>query len=207
MYCAFFSNQTPSPMPSIFVSDTQLVFGLKAGDEDAFRQIYDRYWHKLYRVAVGKVKAIENAKEIVQDIFLDLWLRHADLDIETLDHYLFSAVKFKVLDYFKHEIVRQNHRDFLTFSQSDADWDTEQEIAYNDLNQSIIACIDQLPPKTKQILELSRLQHKSNMEIADLLGISHRTVEYHIAQGLQNLRLYLRDYIILLLVVLHQYLK
>lgn len=194
-------------MPSTFVSDSQLTLGLKAGDEGAFRQIYDRYWHKLYRVAVGKVKVTENAKEIVQDIFLDLWVRHADLEIEILDHYLLSAVKFKVLDFFKHEIVRKNHRDFLLFSHSDADWDTEQELAYNDLNQAIIACIDQLPPKTRQILELSRLQHKSNTEITVLLGIPHRTVEYHIAQGLQNLRVYLRDYIILLLVALLLWIK
>ncbi|WAC12547.1 RNA polymerase sigma factor [Dyadobacter pollutisoli] len=192
-------------MPNIYIGDSDLVEGLRLGDEDAFEQIYDRYWHKLYRVAENKVRASDEAKEIVQDIFLDLWVRRGTVSIGELEHYLLGAVKFKVLDFFKKEIVRRNYDKFVFINMSEADWDTEEELAYNDLNQSLIACIDQLPPKTRVVFELSKLQHKPNVEIAKILKMSTRSVEYHLSQGLKTLRIQLQDYSIYVLLLIAHY--
>jgi RNA polymerase sigma-70 factor (family 1) len=195
-------------MPNIYTSDAELIDGLKLGDEEAFEQIYDRYWHKLYRIAENKVRASDEAKEIVQDIFLDLWARRGTVDISELEHYLHGAVKFKVLDFFKKEIVRRNYDQFVFFNMSEADWDTEEELAYNDLNQSLIACIDQLPSKTRAVFELSKMQHKPHGEVAKILKISTRSVEYHLSQGLKTLRVQLQDYnIYLLLLLAHHFSK
>jgi RNA polymerase sigma-70 factor (family 1) len=192
-------------MPNIYTTDSELLEGLKLGDEEAFRLIYDRYWHKLYRIAENKVRASDEAKEIVQDIFLDLWLRRGTVNIGELEYYLHGAVKFKVLDFFKKEIVRRNYDQFVFTHMSEADWDTEEELAYNDLNQSLIACIDQLPSKTRAVFELSKMQHKSNGEVAKILKMSSRSVEYHLSQGLKTLRIQLQDYSIYLFLLITHY--
>lgn len=183
-------------MHSILTSDTELIEQLHMGDKVAFQKIYDRYWNRLYRVAVSKVRVTENAKEIVQDIFLDLWQRHQESHINDLERYLFSAVKYKVLDFFKKEVLRKQYADTMADSLSEADWETEEALAYSDLQQTLLSGIDQLPPKTKLIFELNRIQYKSAEEIAQLMGIPLRTVEYHISQGLKTLRHYLKDYLI-----------
>lgn len=183
-------------MHSILTNDTELIEQLHMGDKVAFQKIYDRYWNRLYRVAVSKVRVTENAKEIVQDIFLDLWQRHQESHINDLERYLFSAVKYKVLDFFKKEVLRKQYADTMADSLSEADWETEETLAYSDLQQTLLSGIDQLPPKTKLIFELNRIQYKSAEEIAQLMGIPLRTVEYHISQGLKTLRHYLKDYLI-----------
>ncbi|MDQ6477069.1 RNA polymerase sigma-70 factor [Dyadobacter sp. LHD-138] len=193
-------------MQSIFISNELLVERLEQGDEYAFEQIYDRYWHRLYRAALNKIKVPDEAKEIVQDIFLDLWLRHGTVCIGELENYLHRAVKFKVLDFFKKEIVRRNYDKFAFVNMSEVAWDTEEELAYNDLNQLLIACIDLLPPKTRVVFELSKIQHKSNGEVAKMLKISTRSVEYHLSQGLKTLRIQLQDYDIYIFLLLSQYL-
>ncbi|GLU55261.1 RNA polymerase sigma-70 factor [Dyadobacter frigoris] len=192
---------------STFTSDIERLNALKMGSTTAFEEIYERYWNKLYKIVVGKIKISENAKEIVQDVFLDLWLRREELEIKVLDYYLFGTIKFKIIDFYKKEIVRKNHAESVFANISDADWDTEEELAYNDLNRAIIACIDQLSVRTKNIFELSRIQHKSIGEIAKILNVTTRTVDNHMSQALKILRLQLRDYSVYISLLLFHYLE
>ena len=154
----------------------------------------------MYRAALSKVRTSENAMEIVQEIFLDLWLRRDQVFIEDLERYLFSATKYKVLDFYKKEFTRKQYAESVWVSGLDESYDTEETIAYNELSRSIVACIEQLPEKTRVIFDLNRIQGKSPDEVSDVLGIPLRTVEYHISQGLKSLRRSLRDYLPALLV-------
>lgn len=188
-------------MQGILNGDTESVRQLRMGDENAFKEIYDQYWHKLYVVAVSKVRVSENAKEIVQDIFLDLWQRREEIEINELERYLFSAVKYKVLDFFRKEIMRQRYVDSIAeFSQESEDNPAER-LAFDELKTEILSAISHLPEKTRAIFELNRIEYKTADEIAHLLNIPSRTVEYHITQGLKSLRFHLRDYIISLLIL------
>jgi RNA polymerase sigma-70 factor (family 1) len=186
-------------MQEILSHDVELLQLLRLGDRAAFEEIYNRYRIRLYRAAISKVRTSENAMEIVQEIFLDLWLRREQVLIEDLERYLFSAAKYKVLDFYKKEFTRRQYVDFVQVSGLDESYDTEETIAYNELSKSIVQCIEQLPEKTQVIFELNRIQCKSPDEISDVLGIPLRTVEYHITQGLKALRMSLRDYLLALL--------
>ena len=117
------------------LDNSNLINMLKLGDKLAFQQIYKRYWNRLFKLAISKVKGTDNAKEIVQDIFLDLWHRRQEVTIIDLERYLFSAVKYKVFDYFKKEALRQQYADTVFLNQNDSDDVTADEIAYNDLFQ------------------------------------------------------------------------
>ncbi|PWJ55016.1 RNA polymerase sigma-70 factor (ECF subfamily) [Dyadobacter jejuensis] len=178
-------------------NDTDFIQHLTLTEEHVFKDIYDRYWQKMYRLAQTKVGHSENAKEIVQEIFLDLWQRRKEVEIREIERYLFTSVKYKVLDYIKQEILRKRYIDFVVTNDSDIDCDSEQKIAFKELSTEIATGINQLPEKTKIIFEMSRMQFKSAEEISNVLNISTRTVEYHITQGLRLLRIYLKDYIVI----------
>ncbi|ACT93487.1 RNA polymerase sigma factor [Dyadobacter fermentans] len=189
-------------MQEILTNDAELLQLLRLGDRAAFEEIYNRYRIRMYRAALSKVGTSENAMEIVQEIFLDLWLRRDQVVIEDLERYLFSATKYKVLDFYKKEFTRKQYAESVQVTGPGKSYDTDETIAYNELSRSIVACIEQLPEKTRVIFDLNRIQGKSADEISGVLGIPLRTVEYHITQSLKALRFSLRDYLLTLIVTL-----
>lgn len=186
-------------MKDTIVNDAELVLLLETGDERAFREIYDRYWHKLYRMAVGKVGSQENAKELIQDIFLDLWFRRNEVHIDELDRYLSSAVKYRVLNFIKKEIVKKKYELSVFAKSPETNRSTEDTLAFRELQQAIMTGIEQLPPKVQHIFRLNRIEHRSAFEISELLKMPERTVEYNITQALRLMREYLKDYMVYLL--------
>lgn len=172
------------------VPDIELL-KLLAGDEDvqAFNEIYNRYWHKAYGAAFKRLKVTEVCEEIVQDIFTDLWFRRKELVITTsFPVYLFSAVRYKVINYIHKELLKSSHRKFTALSASELDNSTEERVIAGDLHSRLQLEVTQLPEKCREVFELSRKEHKSNREIAQSLGISEKTVENHITKALRRLR-------------------
>lgn len=186
-------------MEGILTDEAKQLQLLRAGDKAGFEQIYHQFRLKLYRYAISKVQSEENAMEIVQEIFLDLWLRREQVMIDDMERYLYGAVKYKVLDFYKKELQRKRYAESVQLGSLDGSRETEEELAYKELSQSISLCIEKLPKKTKTIFELNRIECKSADEISQLLSVPLRTVEYHITQGLKALRVSLKDYLILLL--------
>ncbi|MCE7040093.1 RNA polymerase sigma factor [Dyadobacter sp. CY312] len=186
-------------MEGILTNEAELLQLLRQGDKAAFEEIYHQFRSRLYRTALSKVRTDENAMEIVQEIFLDLWQRRELVQIEDLERYLYTAVKYKVLDFYKKEVQRKLYAESVKLNSLDESSDTEEVLAYNELSQSIFSCIEKLPEKTRVIFELNRIQCQTADEISQMLDIPLRTVEYHITQGLKSLRTNLKDYIIALL--------
>ena len=184
------------------VTDAVLLERLGTGDQNAFQEIYQRYWYKLFQVARRKVLFEEDAEEIVQDIFVDLWERREQLLINDLSKFLFKAVKYQILDYIKAQLVRQSYQNSNQLFNQNTDTQTEEQLALKDLNEAILTGIDQLPSKTQEIFRLNRLEGKSAKEIAALLQIPERTIEYHITQALRTMRSYLKDFIVYTLSIL-----
>lgn len=178
------------------VTDNDLLISLRDDDEDAFKVIYQRYWYKLYAVAKRKVHSTEDAEEIVQDIFVDLWDRRTAVQIVELDRFLYTAVKYKVLNYIKAQIIRQNYQTNALMTTEDVDNCTEDVLALNDLNEAVRDGLGGLSAKTREIFYLARIEGNSVREVARRLQIPERTVEYHLAQSTRSLRLFLRDFVV-----------
>jgi RNA polymerase sigma-70 factor (family 1) len=189
-------------MQSTLISDAELISHLEAGDEHAFQEIYERYWHRLYKMAASKVDCQENAKEIVQDVFLNLWHRRKEVHIDELDRYLFTAVKYGALKSIRNEIVRRKYQETFIKTTSEFSPETENTLAFEELNNAISQGMTQLPDKVREIFRLNRMQHKSAREISEMLKIPERTVEHHITQALHLMRSHLKDYLISLFITL-----
>ena len=176
------------------LTDDLLLRLLQASDERAFRALYLRYWKRLFTTACYKLKSKEAAEEIVQNIFVSLWEKRATLQIESLENYLFTAVKYKVINYVESLMVRQAGQKQLAGVTTDQS--AEETIMINDLHAAIRQALLQLPPKTREVFTMSRFEKYSVKEIARHMNLTEKAVEYHITQSLKLLRISLKDYMI-----------
>jgi RNA polymerase sigma-70 factor (family 1) len=166
--------------------DSNLTTRLHADESDAFQEIYRRYWKNLYAVTVRKVRS-DIAEEIVQDVFVNLW-KNREKPIDNLKHYLFSAVKYGVLNHIKAEAVSERYLDFAKIQPQPVDTATEQNLYLADLNRQIEVVLASLPDKTKTVFSMSRFEYLPVKEIAAQLSLSEKAVEYHLTQALKALR-------------------
>jgi RNA polymerase sigma-70 factor (ECF subfamily) len=183
------------------LTDTELITSLhKNEDVAAFVEIYNRYWDKLFNAAYKRIKNTESCEEIVQEVFTTFWIKHDEICINTgLSNYLYTAVRNKVIDYYRKQLVRTNFS--LNVVHKDYDNSSEQSLILKELHEQIELSINQLPEKCKSVYLLSRMDYHSNKEIASQLNISEKTVEGHLTKALKHLRVSLSDFLILLLFI------
>ena len=185
------------------LSDDELLVLIKQDKLSAFKELYSRYWKKLYAEAYKRLSSKELAEEIVQELFANLWLqRHARQINSTVGGYLYNAVTNRVIDQYRKEMVRNRHRDAMMVTHAEADNATEDAIMLRDLAYAIETEVSQLPDKCRQVYELSRNEYKSNKEIALMLGISEKTVENHLTKALKRLRVGLGHYLPVIALIL-----
>lgn len=176
-------------------SDAILWEGIKQDDSKAFACLYDRYWRRIFTTAFSHVKDREVCSEIVHDIFLNIWLKRDDLDIESFEKYLKAAARYHV---YKHQ--RAQKRKPITYTADVEEQSRgmhvnrgEEGLHEADLEKKMNQILATLPQRCREIFLMSREEQLSNEEIASRLGISKRTVENQITYALKQLREALRD--------------
>nr|WP_279592420.1 sigma-70 family RNA polymerase sigma factor [Hymenobacter defluvii] len=164
----------------------------------AFAEVYERYWYRVFSLAYRKLKSRETAEELVQELFAALWHKRAEKTIVQLDHYLLAAINHRVLSYIRAYRVRTHYAAYCHTVQIETTHETEEALAASDLTAAFLRGVELLPEKSKQVFQLSRLEHQSVEEIATHLGVTSKTVEYHLTKSLKLLRLYLREFMVML---------
>jgi RNA polymerase sigma-70 factor, ECF subfamily len=177
------------------LEEQYLIYGLLSQNKIVFDFIFHYYYSGLCAYCERITGNQQAAEDIVQDLFVTLWIKHQQIHIESsLKSYLFTAVKNRSLDYLKKEKRKSG---FHTSVEQDklpenlsSFWFAEAEL------QAIInKCLEKLPPRCSEIFTLSRMNGLKNEEIATNLGISKRTVELQISNALKQLRTDLKDYL------------
>jgi len=175
--------------------DSRLLVALQADDPTAFETIYNRMASKLLHYVNSRIQNREQSEEIVQEIFVSLWVRRQEIDIHnSIEAYLYAAAKYQLLNYIRSESVRNKYAEHFALFTSMQSENTEELINLTDLKTAIEEHVSQLPPKCQQVFRLSRFTGKSIQEIADEMSISTRTVENYITQALKHLRQALSQY-------------
>jgi RNA polymerase sigma-70 factor (ECF subfamily) len=176
------------------LSDDILINLLKANDENAFKEIYIRFWKQTFNTAYYKLNDKEASKELVQSLFVRIWERRATNNINNLQAYLQTAIKNSIINYLASLIVKEKYENSL--SQICATSTTiESTLIYNDLNTAIDNALQHLPTKTATIFRMSRFENISAKEIGMGFNISEKAVEYHITQSLKLMRLHLHEFL------------
>lgn len=161
-----------------------------AGDKEAFTAIYERYWEPLFVTAAKVLRSRDDAADIVQDVFLSLWNRRGELTIEgSPEAYLQTSVRYKAIHYIEKNITRRDYLAMLTETPTtDLAASAEMQLQLKQVQQAIQQAIEQMPPKMREVYQLSRQDQLTHKEIAARLGISDETVKKHIQHALQFIR-------------------
>ncbi|OIN55515.1 RNA polymerase sigma factor [Arsenicibacter rosenii] len=181
------------------LTDELLLVELRNDDEQAFREIYLRYWKKLYHLACRKIESVEVVEELVQDVFLNLWERRATARINHLEAYLTTAIRYTVINHIKTLIVHDKFLDHSLRYSSGSVNSTDEQVDLDDLMLRMEVALHELPEKTRQVFRLNRIEYKSVKEVATQLNMPQRTVEYHLHLAIRSLKVLLRDFLVIIL--------
>jgi RNA polymerase sigma-70 factor (ECF subfamily) len=171
------------------LSDKELWASLQTGSHEAFEEIYNRYWQRLYVHAFKMLKDESEAADLIQDLFISLWEKRSDLDIKlTISSYLFTSVRNRVINATDHHHIRDKYTESLVIFAEKHYSAVEETIIEAELSRLIDREVDRLPGKMKVVFELSRNQEWSHKEIAGHLGMSDKTVKKQIHNALKILK-------------------
>ena len=158
-------------MDYALLTDELLAKLLYANDDKAFREIYNRYWKKLYHSALLKTHTQEAAEELVQTIFISLWEKRLNAPVEHLESYLLRALKYKVINYIHNFLVKEKHLKAIRKSAVIEENNSDAQVVIHELSLAIHTAIEKLPVKTKAIFRLSREENRSVKEIAKEMNL------------------------------------
>jgi len=182
--------------------EKEIFEGIKRGDRDLFDSVFKNYYFGLRVFAFDFVKSLDVADEIVQEVFLNLWEKHNNLQIKSsLKAYLYKCVQNYCLNYLRSDKGFKNvvqldlipeQSDFLlvemSFDELDASFSEQIEIELD-------RAIKSLPEQCQQIFLLSRFENYSYPEIAERLGVSVSTVKTQMSRAMQKLRAIMDNYL------------
>jgi RNA polymerase sigma-70 factor (ECF subfamily) len=177
-------------------NDQELLAAIRHDDEGAFSELFKRYGKKVYRMAYCRIHSKEASEEIVQNLFVSLWDKRGTLLINNVSSYFFTAVKHKALNILESRVVQKKYWDYYKNFIPHQENITERTVEFNELLEAIEKRLECLPEKSKKVFMLNRLEGHSVSEIADLLNLSKKTIQYHLTRSLKELRLQLKHFII-----------
>lgn len=166
-------------------TDEDLLLGLKAGETSALDKIYDKYWESLLAISYKFVKDKAHAEEVVQEVFISLWRRKEQLDIDNFPNYLATAVKFSTFRFLQSTKRRKEIEEAVYISESVK---ADDSIEAKFLKEYVDGLVEELPIKCKLVFRLSRDEQMSNQEISEELSITKKAVEWHITNALKAIR-------------------
>lgn len=171
-------------------SDSELVALLQSNDQQAFTELYVRYWDKLFYLAGKKLDNLSEAEHMVQDVFMDLWKRRLTLDITIGDSilpYLVVSVKYRIINQLAKRTRQSKSENQAAQLLPSSDQSVSQLMDFKELYQRYQAELSRLPEKCALAFAL-RDEGLTYREIADSMDISPKTVEMHIGRALKTLR-------------------
>lgn len=166
----------------------QLLLCISIGDEGAFGQLFNLYYQRLFHVALYFLKSKEWAEEAVSDVFFLLWKQRERLpEINDLTSYLYISVKNQSLHYLRRS-PDTGQSDELYTIELVADSDNPESLLLDQEYQALVQeAINALPEKCREVFRLVLSDKLTQKQISQLLGISIKTVEAHVANAYKKI--------------------
>ncbi len=178
------------------MNERYLIDGLTNRNKAVFDFIFHYYYSGLCAFCEHITGDQQAAEDIVQDLFVGLWIKHRQIQItNSLKNYLFTSVKNRSLDHLKKEKRKIKKQAILPGREEIPENLSSLWFAESELRSIVEISLKKLPPRCREIFELSRFEGLKNQEIADRLNLSKRTVELQVSNALKQLRNDLKDYL------------
>ena len=178
-------------------------------DEKMFEFIFRAYSPRLKGFIRKFIQDDDIGEDIIQDVFVKIWIRRKEIEESTLQSYLFTLVRNACLDHLKHRKIADIHSAEIKCSAlqevpyyADFFSDPYHQTLYNEVQKEIDIVINNLPEQTRKIFRMSRFEGLKNAEIATILNISVRSIEKHNRKALDLLKTHLTSRYLIALAVL-----
>jgi RNA polymerase sigma-70 factor (family 1) len=181
-------------------ADEHLVKLLREEDsKEAFEELYNRYWKRLLINARFNLGSEQEAEEVVQNVFMNIWKARERLQLKnTFATYILSCVKYETIAALVKQKKRSDAKLVLSSIGDVAEYNTINSIDYESTRKKLEETITTLPEKCQLVFRLSREEGFTEKQIAQQLRISTKTVQAHITKALKVLRTNLQQLMLVL---------
>lgn len=184
--------------------NNELVINLKNGDSQSLELLFRRLYPQLCAFANKYLHDLDEAEEVVQEVFYRIWKNRKNLDEQqSIKAYLFTAVKNNCFSLLEHYKVKDKYSAVLEYVYRTAENETafHDSLVAHELERDFSKALEKLPPDCRKIFELSRFEGLKYHEIADRLNISIKTVETQMSRALAKIRVQLKDYLVIVVLL------
>ena len=166
----------------------ELMSKIKLSDEAAFSILYDKLWERMYALAFSLLKNKDISKDLVQEVFVDFWVRRLKIENNNIEAYLIKATRFRVYKELRDTKFDKTNIDSIDVIKTPHASGVLEHIQLKETEDLIDRAIKKLPKKRQQVFTLSRVNALNNEEISLQLGISKRTVETQISLAIRSIK-------------------
>jgi RNA polymerase sigma-70 factor (ECF subfamily) len=168
---------------------------LSAGEERAFRKLYDHYAEKVYSVALLHLKQPELAEDLVQSVFLKLWESRADLgEVQSFAGWFYTLTRNMIISSLRKQGTQASYLDFLRQRQGLLPINPDQDIVRKEQLQLIRRGVQQLSAQQRTAFTLQCDEGLSYKIIGERMGISPNTVRVHLFKAMESLRRFVQTH-------------
>ena len=165
-----------------------------------YETLFRTWYEVLCQYAFSIFKNLEEAEDVVQQVFYKLWDQRESIEINTsVKSYLYRMVHNDCMNRIKQQKLHSEHNFSYILEKGSRANNIDDSVSMNELQQLIDQAISELPPRCREVFMKSRIEQLSYAQIADQLGISTNTVESQMVKALRSLRLQLKEYLPFLL--------
>lgn len=185
-----------------------LLERIARSDQQAFTELFHFFRNRAYTHSFALVQSQELAEEIVQEVFLQLWIKREDLPvIENFEAYLSTMVRHRAFRTLKN-IARYNT---ILHESDQSEWHFSQQlqelVQQKEFAAIIKEAVEVLPPQQKKAWQLNREQQLPRIKVAELMGLSPETVKVHLAHAMRSVKAYCQariEFAIILLLLMEK---
>jgi RNA polymerase sigma-70 factor (ECF subfamily) len=168
--------------------DEELLKRIQMDDQQAFSVIVYRYNVRLYRIVQSRVRMEDDAKDIIQEIFISLWNNRHQIQSAALYPYLSKSAFYAVIDWQLLHKKNLSRHHLLLEKDEPAVFSVENQVIADELGRELLEEVEKMADTTKTVFRMSRIDQKSIKEIATVLHLSEQTVKNNISIALKQLR-------------------
>lgn len=183
------------PLSTKFVSESALLEKIADGDEAAFQQLFNHYSDRIYGVAFTYTKCPLLSEEVVQEVFLKVWVKRSTLPaVINIADYIFILARNKVINMLRRSKMEKAYLKQLSSNSDENILTPEHQYHYKESQQIIENAVLMLPPRQRLIYQLNQVQGLGLSEVADHLGLSRNTTRNHLSRAMQSIRTYVQQH-------------
>ena len=170
------------------MEDSRLIELLREGDPLSFEILFQKYYVRFYNFVFNLTKNSQAAEDIIQNVFMKIWINRANLrPDQSIHNYIYVLSKREMLNHIRdRKAYVQVER--LVMAEQPSEEVTDQSMALKELDERIRRFIADMPEQRRKVFLLSRYRGLTNKEIAEMMGLSVRTVDRHINLALTSLK-------------------